>query len=177
LNAGTLVPDHREPDKSASRFRCTATGRRETLFSPTWVQTAHPIQGYQVPRSEHAVRTILLGLAMLAVAKIWYQDHTYRTAMADAIVEAYRDRALEVCRRNTVKRVGGARDLAASTWNVTSTAETVIGNPELSVAIWDTQNALWNQRFRDLHIVLTSAAGERCSYDVRQGAATMTASR
>lgn len=123
------------------------------------------------------MRTILFGLAMLAVAKVWYQDHTYRAAMSDAVVEAYRDRAIEVCRRNAVKRGSGSGASNTYGWSATSGAETVIGNPELSVAIWDTQNPLWNQRFRDLHIVLTSTAGEqRCAYDVRQGAATLTAS-
>ncbi len=120
------------------------------------------------------MRTILLGLALLAATKVWYQDHTYRMAMADAVVEAYRERAVEVCRRSASKRPLGSRDDAASGWGLDSSAEIVIGDANLSVAIWDTQNPLWNQRFRDLHVVLTSATSgsRRCAYDVRQGNAS-----
>jgi hypothetical protein len=32
--AGTLVPDQNETDKSGKLFRCTATCRWTTLFSP-----------------------------------------------------------------------------------------------------------------------------------------------
>ena len=125
------------------------------------------------------MRTMLLSLLLLAGVKIWFMDHTYRTAMADAVVEAYRERALEVCRRSAAKRVAGQRDDGASAWGLDANAEVVIGDPDLSVAIWDTQNPLWNQRFRDPHLILTSNAGgaKRCAYDVREGGATLSAAR
>jgi hypothetical protein len=122
------------------------------------------------------MRTILFGLALLAVAKVWYQDHTYRAAMSDAVVEAYRDRAAEACRRSAVKRAPGAREVNPNAWTTSTTAEAVMGNPDLNVAIWDTQNPLWDERFRDPHIVLTSQIGQRCAYDVRKGGTTLLAS-
>lgn len=122
------------------------------------------------------MRKILLGLVVLAGAKVWYQDHTYRTAMGEAVVEAYRERAIEVCRRNAPKRAGGAREDAAA-WGAASSIEAVIGNPEIDVALWDTQNPLWNQRFRDPHLILTAAKGggtARCAYDVHEGGAKLS---
>ena len=126
------------------------------------------------------MRTILLGLVLLAASKVWFMDHTYRTAMADAVVEAYRERAVEVCRRSASKRAPGSRDDGSSQWALDSNAEVVIGDPDLSVAIWDTQNPLWEQRFRNPHLILTSAAAgtsRRCAYDVREGGATLSAAR
>ncbi|MFA5956674.1 hypothetical protein [Hyphomicrobium sp.] len=124
------------------------------------------------------MRTILLGLVLLAGAKVWFQDHTYRTAMTDAVVEAYRPRAIEVCRRSALKRASGSGDAGVFAWGPASNAEAVIGNPDVSVAIWDTQNPLWSQRFRDPQLILTSMtnSGARCAYDVRQGGATLTVS-
>ncbi|MBS0267815.1 MAG: hypothetical protein JSS54_02425 [Proteobacteria bacterium] len=127
------------------------------------------------------MRKILLGLLLLAAAKVWYQDHAYRTAMGEAVIEAYRERAIEVCRRNAPKRPAGARDDAtvastvASTvsWGPASSIEAVIGNPDINVAIWDTQNPLWTQRFRDPHLILT-AGGSRCAYDVHEGGAKLS---
>ncbi|MBS0239071.1 MAG: hypothetical protein JSR89_11675 [Proteobacteria bacterium] len=127
------------------------------------------------------MRKILLGLLLLAAAKVWYQDHAYRTAMGEAVIEAYRERAIEVCRRNAPKRPAGARDDAtvASTvsWGPASSIEAVIGNPDINVAIWDTQNPLWTQRFRDPHLILTATTGSgsaRCAYDVHEGGAKLS---
>ncbi len=116
------------------------------------------------------MRTILLGLALLAGFKVWFQDHTYRAAMADAVVEAYRERAVEVCRRSALKRPTDT----SSIWGLDSRAEITMGDSDVGVAIWDTQNPLWNRRFRDLHVILTSTAAgnKRCAYDVRQGNAS-----
>jgi hypothetical protein len=123
------------------------------------------------------MRSILFSLVLLAGAKVWYQDHSYRAAMGEAVVEAYRERALEVCRRNAPKRAAGARDEATVTWGPASSIEAVIGNPDIDVAVWDTQNPLWTQRFRDPHLILTASTGgssARCAYDVHEGGAKLS---
>ena len=128
------------------------------------------------PRT-NVMRTILLGLVVLAGAKVWFQDRAYRAAMSEAVVEAYRERAIEVCRRNAPKRATGARDEAPAQWAAPSQIEAVIGNPDIDVAVWDTQNPLWNQRYRDPHLILTSSAGgrsARCAYDVHEGGAKLS---
>ena len=50
--------------------------------------------------------------------------------MGDALVEAYRERAIEVCRRSLKKPAGVSRDDVANAW-ATSRAEVVIGNPDV----------------------------------------------
>jgi hypothetical protein len=123
------------------------------------------------------MRSILFGLLLLAVGKVWFQDHTYRTAMSDAVIEAYRVRAIDVCRRSASKRAPGVREDVVAAWGPASNVEAVIGNPDVDVAVWDTQNPLWSQRFRDPQLILTSESKTaRCAYDVRQGGATVTAS-
>jgi hypothetical protein len=120
------------------------------------------------------MRSVLFGLIFLAVGKVWFQDHTFRTAMSDAVVDAYRDRAIEMCRLSAAKRAPAAREIVAA-WGPSSKAEPVIGNPEIHVAIWDTENPLWSQRFRDLQLVLTSTnSPARCAYDVQRGAAKLS---
>jgi len=123
------------------------------------------------------MRTILLALVVLAGAKVWFQDRSYRAAMSDAVVEAYRERAIEVCRRNAPKRVAGSREDGSAQWTAPSQIEAVIGNPDIEVAIWDTQNPLWSQRFRDPHLILTSSTGgrsTRCAYDLHEGGAKIS---
>ena len=44
------------------------------------------------------MRMVVIGLVLLAGLKVWTQDRTYRSVMGDALVEAYRERAIEVCR-------------------------------------------------------------------------------
>jgi hypothetical protein len=176
LIAAPLVPDRSGPDKYGFPLRCTATGHGATLFSPSRAQDRAQ-QKLRFHVQGVVMRTILLGLVLLAGMKVWFQDHAYRTAMADAVVEAYRERAIEVCRRSATKRGAGARDDGASVWGSASATEAVIGNPDIDVAIWDTQNPLWGQRFRDPHLILTASQGglgERCAYDVRAGGATVS---
>jgi hypothetical protein len=120
------------------------------------------------------MRTVVFGLILLAAGKVWFQDRTYRTAMSDAVVEAYRERAIEVCRLSASKRAPASREIVVA-WGPSSAAEPVIGNPDVRVAIWDTENPLWNERYRDLQLVLTSTnTATRCAYDVRRGAATLS---
>jgi len=119
------------------------------------------------------MRMVVIGLVLLAGIKVWTQDRTYRSVMGDALVQAYRERAIEVCRKTAIKRSAAISSGASGAWNAASDAQIIIGNPELEVAIWDTENPLWVQRFRNPHLILT---GERanCAYDVRGGTATFS---
>jgi hypothetical protein len=120
------------------------------------------------------MRMVVIGLVLLASLKIWTQDQTYRSVMGDALVEAYRERAIEVCRKITTKRPAAATSPEATgAWNAGSDAQVTIGNPDLEVAIWDTENPLWAQRFRNPHLVLANDRAN-CAYDVRGGTATLS---
>jgi hypothetical protein len=124
------------------------------------------------------MRMVVIGLVLLAGLKVWTQDRLYRSVMGEALIEAYRERAIEVCRKQSTKTVrvataGGVTGL----WGSGSEAEIIIGNPDLDIAIWDTQNPLWGERYQHPNLVLTGA-GEtpaHCAYDLRDGIATLSA--
>jgi hypothetical protein len=123
------------------------------------------------------MRLLVLGLVLLAGLKVWTQDRTYRTVMSEALIEAYRDRAIEVCRRQSPRRATLVSTAAAAgPWGSGSEAQIVIGNPDLEVAIWDTENPLWAQRYRHPHLLLTGTGEARahCAYDLSDGVATLS---
>jgi hypothetical protein len=123
------------------------------------------------------MRIVVIILIVLATLKVWTQDRTYRSVMGEALVEAYRARAIEVCRTQTAKKapVASAAKIAGL-WNANSEAEIAIGDPDVDVAIWDTQNPLWPQRFRNPHLVLTGSGepAAHCAYDLHAGMATLS---
>ncbi|MBA2126602.1 hypothetical protein DLM45_10275 [Hyphomicrobium methylovorum] len=120
------------------------------------------------------MRIIVIMLALLACFKVWSQDRTYRSVMGEALANAYSERALEACRKASAPRTQNAR-ITAAAWGRETGIETTLGNADVDVAIWDTQNPLWSRRFRDPYLVLTSAtAGTRCAYDVTGNTATLS---
>jgi hypothetical protein len=123
-----------------------------------------------------AMRFVVLILVLLAGVKVWTQDRTYRSAMGEALVTAYRERAIEICRQQTAKQARIASSTVASLWNASSDAEVTLGDSDISVAIWDTQNPLWSQRFRNPHLILTGAGepSAHCAYDLHAGIATLS---
>jgi len=123
------------------------------------------------------MRFIVIVLVLLASLKVWTQDRMYRSVMGDALVSAYRDRAVEVCRKQTARKAPvAAASAVASLWSINSAAEVRLGDPDVDVAIWDTQNPLWEQRFRNPHLILTAAGepGAHCAYDLHAGVATLS---
>ena len=123
------------------------------------------------------MRIFIIALVLVAGVKVWMQDHVYRSVMGEALIEAYRDRAIEVCRRLAPKRATtGSVTTAASPWGAGSEAQIVIGNADVDVAIWDTENPLWAQRFRHPQLVLSNATEARghCAYDLQDGIATLS---
>jgi hypothetical protein len=123
-----------------------------------------------------AMRFVVITLILLASVKVWTQDRMYRSVMGEALVDAYRERAIEVCRKQTAKKLPVASVATATLWSTASAAEVTLGDPDVDVAIWDTQNPLWPQRFKNPHLVLTTAEGPetRCAYDLHAGVATLS---
>ncbi len=124
------------------------------------------------------MRAIVLALAVLAGLKIWTQDTFYRAATEDAVIEAYRDRAIAACQKEPQKDKQG-RQLAPSivTWASPASVRLVIGNSTIPVRIWELDHERWDQRFKHAYIVL--AAGERharliCAYDIARRSAEIT---
>ncbi len=113
------------------------------------------------------MRIIVLGFAVLACLKVWTQDRLYRTVMSDVLIQAYRERAQQVCQKEVTKPAKSP----STSWAAVPAAEIVIGNPHASVAIWDVDNPLWDVRYRHPHIVLTAAGNAKttCAYDLVVG--------
>lgn len=124
------------------------------------------------------MRLIVVLLVLLTGLKVWTQDRMHRAVLGDALIGAYRVRAVEACGRELPKaaRTQVALSNAPSPWGTAAAAEIVFGNGDVDVAVWDTENPLWLRRFRNPNLVLTSAnaAKARCSYDVVSGAAKLS---
>jgi len=112
------------------------------------------------------MRLLVLVLAGLAGLKVWTHDHIYRSATEEAIVNAYRDRAIEACAKDRRKDAKGAAAALAPSVSL------VIGRSDVDVAIWDVDNPLWAVRFKYPQLVVTqrdvggSAPGGVCTYDI-----------
>lgn len=123
------------------------------------------------------MRSVVIILVLLASLKVWTQDRMYRSVMDEALVAAYRERAIEVCRSAAAKTIPVALTSAGpELWGTASTAEVTLGDGDVDVAIWDTQNPLWPQRFRNPHLILTGTRdpGTHCAYDLHAGVATLS---
>jgi hypothetical protein len=118
------------------------------------------------------MRLLVLALAILAGLKLWAQDTVYRSATQDALVAAYRDRAVAACQ----KEPRGAASAPAVNWSVVPDIKLVIGDSDLSVHVWEVDHELWNARYRNPYLVLSSGAGAHyiCTYDIGLGTAHVT---
>jgi hypothetical protein len=119
-----------------------------------------------------SMRMVLFAVAALAGLKVWTQDRYVRAAMGEALLTAYRERAQQVCLKETPKLAKPV----ANPWSGPVPAEIRIGNPGTRVAIWDFDNPLWDVRYRHPHIMLTSDSQTRaqCSYDLIAGIAKVS---
>ena len=110
-------------------------------------------------------------LALLAGAKILAQDLLYRDSAQEALLSAYRDRAIAAC-QSTPTPTG---DLPL--WTRPASVDLVIGRSDVDVRIWQLDSERWPARFRHPHVVLTlnEATAPVCRYDVIEGRSYVTA--
>ena len=130
------------------------------------------------------LRALVLMLAVLAGVKVWTQERLYREGARDALLLAYRDRAIAACQMSAPDTQIGSpvgRPSAAPAslplWTRPSSVSLAIGRSSASVSIWEINNELWPARFKHPHVVLT--AKDRlpyavCEYDVIEGRAYLT---
>ena len=119
------------------------------------------------------LRALVIALAVLAGAKIWTQDRLYRDGAQDALIRAYRERAIAACQSEQIFRAGANAPL----WTRPATVDLVIGRSRVDVQIWQLGNDRWPARFKHPHVVLTLAGAEPmpvCEYDVIEGRAYVT---
>ena len=78
------------------------------------------------------LRALVIALAVLAGAKIWTQDRLYRDGAQDALLRAYRERAIAACQSEQIFRAGANAPL----WTRPATVDLVIGRSGVDVQIW-----------------------------------------
>jgi hypothetical protein len=140
------------------------------------------------------MRALVLVLAVLAGAKVWTQERLYRDGASDALLLAYRDRAIAACQMSApdapasraADPIGRLSDRSAPAstaslplWTRPASVQLAIGRSSAPVSIWEINNELWPARFKHPHVVLT--ANDRlphavCEYDVIEGRAYLTPS-
>jgi len=122
------------------------------------------------------MRALVFVLAVLAGAKILAQERLYREGAEDALIKAYRERAMAACQSQEASRDRSV-SAAAPRWTRPASVELVIGRKSVHVNLWEIHNALWPARFKHPQLVLTAQAGSSgpvCEYDVIEGRAYLT---
>lgn len=121
------------------------------------------------------MRLLVIALALLAGSKVWFQESLFRAGAEDAIVAAYRDRAVEACRKSPpLAARGTSRAGQTLDWTRTQSITLSAGNRSVDVGLWQVDHPLWNARYRNPYLVLTPAdpnAGLVCKFDVLSGEA------
>jgi len=119
------------------------------------------------------MKPIVIFLALLASAKIGYQEYLFRTSTVDVIINAYRTRAVTACQRDAkMQRLPSSHNL----WSQPQALRLAIGKSNLDVYIWQINSNLWNARFRNPYIFITakpSASNIFCEYDIVHGVASV----
>jgi hypothetical protein len=120
------------------------------------------------------MKPVVIFLALLAAAKVGHQEYLFRTAAREAIVGAYKERAVQACLKDIKSLSLG---LAAHAWSNPGSIKLVIGKSTLDVYLWQVDHHLWNARYRNPYLYLTvghNSAGLRCEYDIVNAAASVS---
>jgi hypothetical protein len=123
------------------------------------------------------MRAVVIILALLVAAKVWTQDKLHQEAANEALLAAYKLHAEAACiaRPQTDAR-GMPVAVGSVNWKQPETAEVMLGNPRLSVPVWQFENPQWDARYKNPVVRLT--IGDRfsrlaCDYDVMTGKAEL----
>lgn len=119
------------------------------------------------------MKAIVFLLAILAAAKLGYQEYLFRAATRDVIVGAYKEHAVEACQRDAKSVSLG---LPPQAWAHPEAINLIIGKSSLSVYPWQVDHAMWNARYRNPFLVLTVAPRSGvtyCEYDIVNAAASV----
>jgi hypothetical protein len=124
------------------------------------------------------MRFMVILLALLAAAKIWAQEWIARSALEEAMIAAYRDRAADACQKASSKDLRAAPSAGPQPgWASAAEIRLVIGRKDLDVRVWEIDDALWPKRFKHPFLVLVSPEGPGglvCEFDVTLGQAALT---
>ena len=120
------------------------------------------------------MKAIVILLALLAAAKLGYQEYLFRGGARDALVGAYKEHAAQACQKDARSLTLG---MGPQAWANAKTIRLVIGKSSIDVYPWQVDHALWNARYRNPYLVLTASqrsATVSCEYDIVNAAASVS---
>jgi hypothetical protein len=120
------------------------------------------------------MKAIVFLLALLAAAKLGYQEYLFRVATRDALIVAYKEHAAQACQKDT-KSQGFGVDRQG--WSNAKIVRVVIGKSSIDVYPWQVDDPLWNARYRNPYLVLTASQRSTtvsCEYDIVNAAASIS---
>jgi hypothetical protein len=91
------------------------------------------------------MKAVVFFLALLAAAKLGYQEYLFRAATKEAIIGAYKEHAVQACQRDAR---GASLGIGPQAWSSPSSIRLVIGKGTLDVYPWQVDHAMWNARYR-----------------------------
>jgi hypothetical protein len=109
------------------------------------------------------LRSLILFVVLLAGAKFGYQDYVYRSALVDALINTYRQDAVERCQKEAK-----SRNLAIgyAAWNKPESLTLVVGRSGREAAVADL-SAMSAASSTFLVLVARKAPAEiRCEFDI-----------
>jgi hypothetical protein len=120
------------------------------------------------------MRVLVVVLALMAAGKLCCQEYLFRAAARDAILDAYREHAVQACQKSTRNVTLGVNPLA---WANPQSVDLVIGKRSYAVYPWQVDHANWSARYRNPYLFLT--VGSRpaktvCAYDIHNASASLT---
>ncbi|KAB2918449.1 MAG: hypothetical protein F9K29_07710 [Hyphomicrobiaceae bacterium] len=119
------------------------------------------------------MKALVVILALLVAAKVGHQEYLYRTSTRDALIGAYKDRAVQACQKSISALSLGVSPQA---WANPASIRLSIGKSDVDVRVWQVDNAMWSARYRNPYLFLTAgsrAGGVQCEYDIVNAAATV----
>ena len=120
------------------------------------------------------MKAVVILLALLAAAKLGYQEYLFRGATRDALISAYREHAVQACQKDARSQTLG---VGSQAWANPKAIRLVIGKSSIDVDPWQVEDPLWNARYRNPYLLLTAAvrsATVACEYDIVNAAASLS---
>jgi len=123
------------------------------------------------------LRLMVMFLALLAGAKVWTQDTLFRAGAEEALVAAYRERAIAACQKLPAKRTDAMTPaVPPANWAKPHSVRMKTGTRSVDVYFWQVDSPLWNARYRNPYLVLSSegdAPPVACEFDILFGTAAL----
>jgi hypothetical protein len=120
------------------------------------------------------MKAVVIFLALLAAAKLGYQEYLFRSATRDALIGAYREQAVQACQKDARNQTLG---LDRQGWANPKAIRVVIGKSSVDIYPWQVDDPMWNVRYRNPYLVLTAsqrAATVSCEYDIVNASASVS---